>query len=78
MASRKKRDGDKPGSLGAGEKAGDSINRPFAKALADELNRLEEEHPDMPEHKEVAEIPVRARLAQQADTLRSPPPPSPG
>ena len=35
MASRKKRDGDKPGSLGAGEKAGDSINRPFAKALRD-------------------------------------------
>ncbi len=48
--------------------------QPFAKALADELNRMEEEHPDMPEHKEVAQIPVRARPSSQADILRSPPP----
>ena len=41
--------------------------QPFAKALADKLNRMEEEHPDMPEHEDVTEIPVRARLAQQTD-----------
>ncbi len=38
--------------------------QPFTKALADKLNRVEAEHPDMPEHEDVTEIPVRARLAQ--------------
>jgi NhaP-type Na+/H+ or K+/H+ antiporter len=45
--------------------------QPLAKALAAELNRMEAEHPDMPELKEVTEIPVRARLAKHADTRRS-------
>jgi NhaP-type Na+/H+ or K+/H+ antiporter len=40
--------------------------KPFAKALADELNRMEDDHPDMPEHEKVPELPVRARLTQQA------------
>ena len=45
--------------------------QPFAKALADELNRMEDEHPDMPEHEPVPEMPVRARLVQPADFPRS-------
>ena len=45
--------------------------QPLAKALAAELNRMEAERPDMPELKEVTEIPVRARLAKQADFRRS-------
>jgi NhaP-type Na+/H+ or K+/H+ antiporter len=39
--------------------------QPFARALADELNAMEDEHPDMPEHEVVPEMPVRVRPAQR-------------
>ena len=45
--------------------------QPFAKALANELNRMEDEHPDMPEHQDVPEMPVRARLARDGSLGRS-------